>query len=248
MDSFDLYWAEARNLTAWRVAEEKRIKSDPRLSDVGRKEELDKVREKYQQSKDDLTHRFKGEKAEAMKSHQARLNGSGKKQSFRDKVRAKALRDNSSFDMLTTESEGHFALLEGIEEMTEAIRENTFTRSIASLDPRALQARVSLALQNNDTTSLKWIRNYAESRGGEMSPLIGSIDAAINAARSPKEKLAQKCIEKLDLHEQFFMQGLQMAEKTGEMPDWRGGTQDQAVTREIQGLFKEASSSEGAES
>jgi len=243
MDSFELYLAEARTITAWRVAAEQRIKNDVRLSRVGREQELKKLADEYQEKRDDLTHRFKAEKNEAVKSHQARLNGSGKKQSFRDRVRTKALKDSSTYDFLTSEAEGQFALLEGIEEMTQAVRENTFVRTISSLDQKGIHERINAAVQNNDTTRLQWLRNYAESLGGNMAPLVGAIDAAFEGSRSPKEKFIQKCIEKLDHHEACFMQGLELAERSGEMQDWRGGDTDQVITREISVLHKAAQES-----
>ena len=230
------------------MAGEKRIKNDPRLSQKGREDDLKKLADEYTQKRDELVHRFKTEKAEAVKSHQARLNGSGKKQSFRDRVRAKALKDSSTYDLITSEAEGQFALLEGIEEMTSAIRENTFVRTISSLDRKGIHERINAAVQSGDTTRLQWLRNYAESLGGDMVPAVNSIDGAFEALRSPQEKFIQKCIEKLDHHEACFTQGLELAERSGEMQDWRGGTQDQAITRELQNLSKEASSSEGAES
>lgn len=243
MDSHDLYLAEARTLTAWRVAEEKRIKNDPRLSHRGREDDLKKLADKYQEKRDDLTHRFKAEKNEAVKSHQAQLNRSGQKQSFRDRVRTKALKDSSTYDFITSEVEGQFALLEGIEEMTSAIRENTFVRAISSLDRTGINERINAAVQNNDTTRLQWLRNYAESLGGNMDPLVGVIDAAFEGNRPPREKFIQKCIEKLNHHEACFMQGLELAEKSGEMQDWRGGDIDQALTREMKSLNSESEKS-----
>ncbi len=237
MDNYELYHKEASNLTAWRVGEEKKIRSNSNLSKEGQTKDLLALSDTYAQKKNDLKTRFQSDRTKERERLNGRLNGKPKGHSFRDRVRAKAQKDSSDYSLLTTENESHFALLEGIEEMAEAIRENTFVRSIGSFDSEGLNKRLSAAFESNDTQRIKWLRNHADSRGAQAT--VGAIDAHFEANRPPVERLAKEHIRKLDLYNEFFTQGLDLAEKTGQMPDFRGGESEQKIDIEIERIKKE---------
>ena len=229
---YDPLFIEAKVLSNWRKQQEGEIKTNKSLSPSGKQDELEILAREYGTKRSDLDRRVREQLAKDRAAETQKYKGTPKVPSWRDLVKQRAEKDRGEYSLLLTENQQSMTIMESLDALMDATRENTYVRSISGLDDKAFNELVNTAVQNDDRTRLNWLRNHAANRGDSRTPLI--IDSHFeNVERTPAQEIAKKELERLDLVEKYYEAGMSMAERGVEFADLRGEQSEQAIDRDI---------------
>lgn len=248
---FDLLFAEGRSLTQWRREREKQIKTDKRLSESGRRDDLAELAREYGVKKNDLLRRYNEQDQKDRTAWQRIHDGNPPtKKSARERLRAK-MSGGDFLDNYLDDDEKLNLWIESIESLQETITRASMRNTLATVDGERLQTLMHDAWEGGDIKQLELLRDvalvkgYGEGdKGGKL--LAQSASAYIDDIKAnnetPQQLQAKKEIERLDIWKTFFEHGIGLSERGGEFEDLRGRehenplqlSTEQKIDREIE--------------
>lgn len=171
-EHYELYKAELRNFKGDYINSRQQINGDSDLSPEGKQKRLAELKEAFDVKRNDLLKRSSAEYDKSVQGLEKAFKGKTQ-ESFRSKVKRKAVED-SSYSLLST-SEETAALIESFSEVTEAMNRNTFIGSIGHLDEQKIKEVLQHHHKTGNISRVKWIKGFFDDRGNLQNSDVATV-------------------------------------------------------------------------